>query len=361
MMKAIVDQNIPYVHGVLDPFFDVRYMPGIDISADDVRDADALIIRTRTRCNAQLLRGSKLSFIGSATIGIDHVDTQLLSNQGIAFANAPGCNAAAVQQWVMSAIVLWATTRNVDLAGLTLGVVGVGNVGGKVATSAKALGLQVLCCDPPRQRNEQLSHFVSLEQLIAKSQIVTFHVPLSRTGMDATYHIVNEEVMRAFNPNSLIINTSRGEVFDTDQVFTVMKERNDIDLAFDVFENEPLIFRPLVAKTLVSTPHIAGYSIEGKVNGAQMVIDALSKHFGLKLHPWHPEPNPSDNKMLIPNNLDLQQAINFSYHVMDDDVRRSGCHFERLRDNYAYRHDFSGYRVSPANPIADKLRVLGFG
>ena len=151
-MKAVVDTNIPFIEGVLEPFFEVCYLKGSDITREAVADASALVIRTRTKCNSALLDGSKVEFIGSATIGRDHVDTDYCAKHGINFVNAPGCNSAAVQQWVLAAIVEWAKCGGISLKGLTLGVVGVGNVGSKVANSANILGMNVLCCDPPRKR-----------------------------------------------------------------------------------------------------------------------------------------------------------------------------------------------------------------
>lgn len=359
-MIAVIDENIPYIKGVLEPFFDVHYLPGSQIIGSNVVNADALVIRTRTRCNAQLLSGSKVQFIGSATIGADHVDADYCANHGIRFVNAPGCNSAGVQQWVLSAIVEWARREGVSLRGLTLGVVGVGNVGKKVAKSAAVLGLRLLCCDPPRRRAEDLSNFVAFEEVMANSDIVTFHVPLNRTGIDSTFHLVNAQSLSLCKPNVFLLNSSRGEVVNTSDVVSFAGTNGRARFAFDVWENEPNISESLLSRSTIATTHIAGYSVEGKVNGTRMVVDALSQHFGLNIHPWLPSPNPCSNRVLLPNDLTITESVEFTYRVTNDDIRHISKGFEDYRNSYSYRHDFSGYIVPDGCKFSNQLCTLGF-
>lgn len=360
MMKVVIDKNIPYINGVLEPFFDVCYLQGDMITSTDIADASALLVRTRTKCNAKFIAGSKLEFIGSATIGSDHVDTTFCNTNAIEFVNAPGCNAAGVQQWVLSTIITWANTHKINLKGLTVGVVGVGNVGTKVAKSAKALGLNLLCCDPPRKRTENLSQFVDIKTIMKNSDIVTFHVPLIRYGDNTTFHLINEQLLSICKPNVLLLNSSRGEVANTADILDFAVKNPLASLAFDVWENEPNISVDLLNRSFIATTHIAGYSVEGKVNGTRAVVNALSKHFGLPLHAWKPNPNPLENKLMLPIDVSVVDAITSTYQVKQDDIRNIHLDFENYRNSYNYRHDFSGYKIAPNSKYADELISLGF-
>lgn len=360
-MKIVIDQNIPFIKGVLEPFFDVCYLPGNQINHASVTDADALIIRTRTKCDENLLRDSKVSFIGSATIGCDHVDLDYCAKNDIKFVNAPGCNSAGVQQWVLAAIIEWAKREQINISGLTLGVVGVGNVGSKVVSAAKVLGMNVLCCDPPRKEHEGLSNFVDLKQLLANSDIVTFHVPLTHKGSNSTYHLINEANLNICKSNVYLLNASRGEVGDTSQILQFAEKNPASRFSFDVWENEPNISEELLNRSLIATPHIAGYSLQGKVIGTKMVIDALSEHFKLSIHPWLPEPNPLNVKLCLPADVDVIQAISSSYNILNDDLRKNTIGFEKFRNTYNFRNDFSGYAIPKNCASAAKLKTLGFG
>ncbi len=359
-MKAIVDKNIPFLRGVLDPYFRVEYYPGADISAAVVRDADALIIRTRTNCNSSLLTNSRVRFIGSATIGFDHIDTDFCIRNGITWANAPGCNSSAVQQWVATAILHWSATFSKSLNGLTIGVVGVGNVGRKVVALAQALGMNVICCDPPRKRGEGLPNFVDFATVLQNSDIITFHVPLNRGGVDSTLHMLNPESLALCKPNVFILNSSRGEVVDSNALLSFLERNPDAQAALDVWENEPNVPVGLLHRTIVATPHIAGYSLEGKVMGTKMIIDSLSRFFKLGIDPWIPNPNPLSAIVRVDDASSIEQIIKSTYQILNDDFRNRIEDFEALRNNYNYRRDFSGYCVSKDAAVSDVLKNIGF-
>lgn len=289
-MKVVVDQDIPFLEGVLEPYAEVVYSKGSDIDAALVCSADAVLVRTRTRCDEALLHGSSVSFIGSATIGADHVDLPALQQMGIAFANVPGCNAGGVMQYVFTALygllsrgtdVLAPEPDSVGAQGRTLGVIGVGHVGSQVVRVAQALGFRVLACDPPRHSAEfaqepQASPFVDLDCLLAASDIVTVHVPLDAT----TRGMINEDFLARMKPGAILINSSRGPVADGAALVAARKAGRLGGLVLDVWPDEPELDPELLACADIASPHIAGYSFEGKVNGTAGVVCAMAAHFG---------------------------------------------------------------------------------
>lgn len=285
-MKVVVDRNIPYVKGFLEPWFDVQYIDQTDFTPEVVRDADALLIRTRTRCNETLLRGSRVQFIATATIGFDQIDADYCAKNGIAWTNSPGCNAQGVCDYVESALERFDGRRSKVEGQKILGVVGVGHVGRLVAEMAKRRGYNVLLCDPPRAEKEGPAGFVSLEEIEAKCDIITFHVPLTREGKHPTWHM---ETCTHLKPNTLLINAARGGVIDEQ---ALLKAGNPF--VIDTWENEPYASKTLIEHALLATYHIAGYTRRGKYNASQMVVDALFEHFGLprQVLPGKPEDAP---------------------------------------------------------------------
>ncbi|MFZ0472471.1 MAG: NAD(P)-dependent oxidoreductase, partial [Bacteroidales bacterium] len=213
-MKIVIDEKIPFIKGVFEPWADVVYSSGRAMDSTMVADADALIVRTRTKCNSQLLKGSRVKIIASATIGFDHLDTGWLDAEGIKWVNAPGCNSGSVMQYIVTSLFYLASKNSFNLRSLTLGVVGVGNVGTKVVKAASAIGMKVLQNDPPRKRREELKDFVPLEKVIAESDILTLHVPLTMQGHDRTHHLINMENLSHMKRDCIVINSSRGEVVD---------------------------------------------------------------------------------------------------------------------------------------------------
>ena len=358
-MIAVVDQHIPYIEGVLEPHFgEVRYLPADGITRQAVADARALLVRTRTHCDARLLDGSAIEFIGSATIGSDHIDTAYCQQRGIRVDTAPGCNAVAVQQWTLAAMVHWVEHNRLSLRGLTLGVVGVGHVGSRVEAGAKMLGMSVLRCDPPRQRVEVGANFVALPELLQRADIVTFHVPLVRTGADATQHLLHAGNIGLCKHNALIINSSRGGVVETDALLNFAFSHPEAALALDVWEGEPHPNAQLVERCLIATPHIAGYSIEGKRSATRMLLNALSRHFALP-HIALPLTADSPPEHLAPC-ATLAEAIAATYPIASNDLRCIGRPFEDYRNAYPYRHDFGGFAANLRSSCYADLLRMGF-
>ena len=313
----IADRDIPFLEGVFEEWFDVRYLPGREIGPDDVRDAVALVVRTRTRCDAALLEGSSVQLVATATIGTDHIDLDYCATHGIAVASAPGCNAAAVAQYVAVAL----RTLGLDRPGATLGVVGVGHVGTKVADRARRAGMRVLLSDPPREAAEGPAGFTPLPELLAQSDVVTLHIPLWPENRD----FANAAFFAAMKEGASLINASRGEVLDEEALLAVRPKLDK--LVLDVWQNEPAINRGLLAVADIATPHIAGYSIQGKINGTQAVVRAVGDFFRIRLL-----------KTFCVPGVDLPQE---PYDILADDtaLRSHPENFERLRSNYSYRND----------------------
>jgi erythronate-4-phosphate dehydrogenase len=264
-MKIVCDDKIPYLHGVLEPYVDkVVYLPGTKISNADLLTADALIVRTRTKCTATLLENTPVRFIATATIGYDHIDTAYCDKHGIVWTNAPGCNSGSVKQYIAASLACLSNRRGFSLAGKTIGIVGVGNVGSKVFDVAKAFGMHVLLNDPPRAEKEGENMFVALDELLGKSDIITLHVPLSYEGAHKTYHLLNKKILENLQEHQIIINSSRGEVVDNTALASVLKRKRITGAVLDVWEDEPDIHRELLSLADITTPHIAGYSRDGK-------------------------------------------------------------------------------------------------
>ena len=282
-MKIICDDKIPFLKGALEPYARVVYLPGQEISAEVVMGADAMIIRTRTICDRALLEGSSVKIVATATIGYDHIDTAWCESRGIVWKNAPGCNSSSVQQYIASVLCVLAERFNLHFKDLTLGVVGVGHVGSKVAEAARALGMKVLLCDPPRAREEGPEGFVDLNEIVSSTDIITLHVPLSHEGLDATWHMFDSERISSLRPNQILINSSRGSVVDTLALKNALKARRIKAAVLDVWENEPYIDLDLLNLLTIATPHIAGYSADGKANGTAASVQAVAACLGTKV------------------------------------------------------------------------------
>jgi erythronate-4-phosphate dehydrogenase len=366
-MKIIADSKIPFLKGVFEPYGTVEYYAGNEITPEVVKDADALIVRTRTRCDAALLKGSSVKFIATATIGFDHIDTDYCKKNGIVWKNAQGCNSGSVMQYVASVLTRLSMRYKLDFKETTLGIIGVGKVGSKVARMASVLGMKVLLNDPPRERKEGRGAFVSLSEIADRADIITFHVPLNRGGNDNTFHLFNESFVQTLKPGSIIINSSRGEVVSGYVLKKVLKEKSMKAAVLDVWENEPVIDIDLVSLIDIATPHIAGYSMDGKANGTAMSVRAVSNFFNLGLKNWYPQ------KIAAPTNttieidcagLNLQQvvskAILFTYDVKQDDIRlkSSISTFEYQRNNYPVRREFNIFTVKLTNATPDQYEVL---
>lgn len=371
-MKIIIDDKIPYIKGALEPFAEVVYLSGDRTTPEIVKDADALITRTRTNCNAQLLSGSSVKFIATATIGFDHIDTEYCDQSGITWTNAPGCNSKSVVQYIASALVVLADKKGFQLKDKTIGIIGVGNVGAKVARLCEILGMKVLLNDPPRARAEGKKAFVELDELLEKADIITLHVPLYMDGTDKTFHLADEAFFKAAKKNPIIINSCRGEVTNTEALKTALKSGAVSGAVIDCWENEPLLDRELLNLVDLATPHIAGYSRDGKANGTNMSIRAISKFFNLGINNWKCsgiEPPMLPDILIDGTGKSTQQilaeAILATYDIRKDDLglRNSVEAFEIQRGNYPVRREFPAYRIfCKINNIKaiHKLNQLGF-
>ena len=371
-MKIIIDDKIPYIGGVFEPFAEVVYLPGSQTTPEIVKDTDALITRTRTKCNRGLLEGSKVKFIATATIGYDHIDTEYCKEAGIEWTNAPGCNAESVNQYIASALFSWSMKKRTDLKDKTIGIVGVGHVGKKVAHFCKTIGMRLLLNDPPRERVEGPEKFVSLEKIQKEADIITFHVPLNMAGKDATFHLVNEKFLRNLNKKPLLINSCRGEVFNSKALYSAYETGDISGFILDCWENEPDIDLDLLNIAEFGTPHIAGYSKDGKANGTKMSVQAISRFFNLGIDDWEPtniEP-PANPVIKIDGNQRreysiLAEAVLSTYEIEndDEDLREAPEKFEQLRGDYPVRREFHAHSIDAKNMETEtlkKLKGLGF-
>jgi len=371
-MKIIIDDKIPYIKGALEPFAEVIYLPGSKTTPDVVKDADAIITRTRTICDKGLLEGSSVKIIASATIGFDHIDTVYCDKSGIRWTNAPGCNAKSVEQYIASALMVMAEKKGWTLAGKTMGVVGVGNVGSKVAALANVLGMRVLLNDPPRARAEGDRGFVSIGKILEEADIITLHVPLNLNGIDATCYMADDDFFARMSRKPLFINSCRGEVVKGAALKKAVQSGLVSGAVVDCWENEPDLDPELLGLVDLATPHIAGYSRDGKANGTEMSVQAVSRFLGLTTKNWKATgiEKPADPEVLIDgtnktNEQIISEAILATYDIREDDKRlRSSLEtFEKQRGDYPVRREFPAYTVAGKfsnAKVIDKLKKIGF-
>lgn len=357
-MKIVIDNKIPYIEGALEPHANIIYADGAKINKELLLDADALVIRTRTICNPELLEGTAVKFIATATIGFDHIDTDYCKQAGITWTNAPGCNSGSVLQYVAAAMMHLAHKYHINLNEKTIGIVGVGNVGKKVEHFCRTIGMNVLLNDPPRAKAEGNEGFSSLAEIQQKADIITFHTPLNKSGENTTLHLVDDYFIEACSKKPWIINTCRGEVTKTKALIHGMSTNSLSGLIMDCWENEPDISSELISLCEIATPHIAGYSKDGKANGTSMSVQALSRFFNLGINSWTC-PNIEDAATNIIS-LDGQgkntgdivaEAILQTYPIITDDqnLRSNLLKFEELRGNYPVRREFPYYTIVSSN------------
>tara|TARA_B100002003_G_scaffold103770_1_gene96416 strand:+ start:4437 stop:5588 length:1152 start_codon:yes stop_codon:yes gene_type:complete len=379
-MLIVADENIP----LLDCFFgdigEIHRVSGRTMSNADVRDADILLVRSVTKVNRELLEGSRVRFVGTSTIGTDHVDLDWLEQSGIRFSAAPGCNANSVAEYVLSVLSLHAERRGLsDWSQLSVGIVGVGNVGGELAHKLERLGFDVRLCDPLRaDREEGDQEFVALEEAM-RCDVVSLHTPLTREGDHPTLHMIGESELAALNSNQLLINAGRGEVIDSSALLARLEQPNPPTVALDVWEQEPRIHPGLVERVWLATPHIAGYSLEGKVQGTEMIYQALSHFLGLPVRKKAGQflPEPALSKISFTSSADEEDAIRIalraSYDPRRDDARlrntmtgsaeERGAAFDRLRRDYPVRRECSSLKIQlkgTSKSLQDSFRAIGF-
>jgi erythronate-4-phosphate dehydrogenase len=377
-LKIVADANIPLLVEAFGPLGEVVALPADRIAPDVLRSADALLVRSVTRVDESLLARSPVKFVATATIGFDHVDLAYLASRGIALASAQGSNARSVAEYVLAALAVLAKRGGFSMTGQVIGIVGCGNVGGRLALMAEAIGLKVLRNDPPLARKTGDARFLPIEAL-ADADVVTFHVPLERGGPDPTYQMISDALIARLKPGVTLLNTSRGAVAETAALKSAIAAGRLGHVVLDVWEKEPTIDLALLERVDLATPHIAGYSYDGKVNGTRMVLEALCRHFGLRRE-WDPSPlmpPPANPRVRLPAELAVDEAIHAAtraaYDIEADDGRlraivdeppeNRGKWFDGLRKNYPVRREFPETTVELAglNPaVKAVLEALGF-
>ena len=379
-MLIVADENIPLLDSFFGDIGEIRRVSGRSMSNEDVRDADIVLVRSVTRVNRELLEGSRVRFVGTTTIGTDHVDLDWLEAAGIRFSAAPGCNANSVAEYVLSVLSLHAERRGLaDWSQLSVGIVGVGNVGGELAHKLERLGFDVRLCDPPRaDREEDDQEFVSLEEAM-KCGVVSLHTPLTREGDHPTLHMIGHPELEALGANQLLINAGRGEVIDSSALLARLDQGNAPTVALDVWEQEPRIHPELVDRVWLATPHIAGYSLEGKVQGTEMIYQSLSQFLGLPVRKKAGQflPEPALSKISFTSSADEEDAIRIAlracYDPRPDDARlrnamtgsveERGAAFDRLRRDYPVRRECSSLKIQlkgTSKSLQDSFRAIGF-
>ncbi|WP_417614908.1 4-phosphoerythronate dehydrogenase [Oceanisphaera sp.] len=363
-MKLLADENMPYVQELFADWAEVVTCPGRDMTPEQLRDVDVLLVRSITRVDEALLANAQqLSFVGTATIGCDHIDTDLLARRGIAFASAPGCNKVAVGDYVLAALLKVAEHKGWQLAEKTLAVVGVGNTGSQVAARARALGMKVLLCDPPKAQLDPTA-FVELAQALT-ADIVSFHVPFTREGQHATWHLLDEPAIAALHGEQVLINACRGDVWDNAALLQRQQGSAPLTLVMDVWEHEPAVLAPLVPHVLLATPHIAGYSLEGKARGTFALYCALCElqHRAPSMSPEQLLPPPAIAAVHLHDTLDqalIARLVRLVYDIEQDDqafraaLGKPGF-FDDLRKHYPQRRELGSLQLINQNQAAQEL------
>ena len=375
-MHIVADENIPLLNEFFGDMGTITRVEGRSMTSADLAEADILLVRSVTQVNQALLAGTPVRFVGTATIGTDHIDLDYLQQAGIGFKSAPGCNAQAVVDYVLSALSVLVDERGCSFTDLSVGIVGIGNVGSLLRNRLEAMGVTVLAVDPFADE-ETVGPLVSLDEAL-NADVLTLHTPLTTDGDHPTYHLINAERLARMKPDACLINSSRGPVVDNAALLAHMKANRDFEAILDVWENEPHLDLNLMARCLLATPHIAGYSLDGKMRGTEFVYQGLCEFYGLpirrKLAQFLPEPgikrvNFSDQ---VPINQALRTAIRASYEIrVDDGVMRCAMKrsddlkatFDKLRKNYPLRRDIPTLRVGvPAKcrELHTALEAAGF-
>ncbi|MFV0265169.1 MAG: 4-phosphoerythronate dehydrogenase PdxB [Kluyvera sp.] len=370
-MKILVDENMPYARELFSRLGEVKAVPGRPIPTDALTDADALMVRSVTKVNEALLGDKAIKFVGTATAGTDHVDRAWLQQAGIGFSAAPGCNAIAVVEYVFSALLMLAERDGFALADRTVGIVGVGNVGGRLQKRLEALGIKTLLCDPPRADNGEEGDFRSLDELVAEADVLTFHTPLYKDGPYKSLHLADEALIRRLKPGAILINACRGPVVDNAALLKCLQEGQALSVVLDVWEPEPDLNLALLEKVDLGTSHIAGYTLEGKARGTTQVFEAYSQFIGQPQEVALSSllPAPEFGRISLHGPLDqptLKRLVHLVYDVRRDDAplrKVAGIpgEFDKLRKNYLERREWSSLTVECDDAeAAALLQKLGF-
>lgn len=392
-MQIVADENIPLLEQFFSEFGEIRKVPGRTMTSEDVKDADILLVRSVTQVNETLIANSPVKFIGTCTIGTDHIDLAYLdavnqqrsanNQQKIAFSSAPGCNAEAVVDYVLSAVSVLIDKRDQIFQDLSVGIIGVGNVGFRLRRRLEAMGVTVIAVDPFKGA-EEVGALSALDDAL-KADVVSLHIPITLAedaAEHATYHLINEQRLQQMQPNACLINTCRGSVVDNTALKAHMDKYADFESIIDVWEGEPNLDLQLMNRCMLATPHIAGYSLDGKMRGTEQVYQACCQTFGLpirnKLAQYLPEPSIKKIKFgdSVPVRQALRTAIRAVYEVrVDDGIMRSTLlrtngepqamrtQFDLLRKNYPLRRDIPTMRVevpSKRQDLQQALAAAGF-
>ena len=370
-MKILVDENMPYARELFSRTGDVLAVPGRPLPEAELQDASGLMVRSVTKVNAALLAGTPVKFVGTATAGTDHIDDASLAAAGISFSAAPGCNAIAVVEYVFSSLLLLAERDGFELRDRTVGIVGVGNVGGRLQKRLQAWGVKTLLCDPPRADRGDRETFHSLDDLVAQADILTFHTPLFKDGPYKSWHLADAALLMALKPNTILINACRGPVVDNAALLEVLKMRHDLSVVLDVWEPEPDLSLELLDKVDIATAHIAGYTLEGKARGTTQVFEAWCDFIGQPQQVALESllPAPEFGSVTLRGKLDqptLKRLVHLVYDVRRDDaplrkVAAKPGEFDRLRKQYEERREWSSLQVHCDDAeTAAMLNQLGF-
>lgn len=371
-MKILADAHIPYLKGVIEQFGEVEYLPGNLFSHEMIKDKDALFVRTVTRFDEKILANTNVKLICSATIGYDHIDTQYCSENNIAWRTAPGCNANSVEQYVCASLLLLAEKYKFDLSTKTIGIIGVGNVGSRVKKACETLGMRVLLNDPPlcekHVKLSQTESFVDIEIIKQEADIITLHTPLTKMGKHKTYHLVDEQFINSLNKKPFIINSSRGSVVSTSALKEAFKSGKISGAVIDCWENEPNIDRELLEMAYIATPHIAGYSADGKWMATKMSLANFTDFFNIKSSKIEMEPLPQpENPIIDLANIRKEQQLAHSvlhtYNPLSDSdkLKANPDKFTWFRSNYPLRREYLAYEVINADEdVAKILTKMGF-
>ncbi|MDX9670109.1 MULTISPECIES: 4-phosphoerythronate dehydrogenase PdxB [unclassified Pseudomonas] len=359
-MLIVADENIPLLDAFFAGFGEIRRVPGRSIDRATVEQADVLLVRSVTNVNRALLEGSKVRFVGTCTIGTDHLDLEYFNEAGITWSSAPGCNARGVVDYVLGSLMTLAEIEGVDLTQRTYGVVGAGEVGGRLVKVLKGLGWNVKVCDPPRQAAEG-GDYVSLEQIIEQCDVISLHTPLTRSGGGATWHLFDQQRLQQLKPGAWLINAARGPVVDNAALRKVLLQREDLQAVLDVWEAEPEVDVALAELCVLATPHIAGYSLDGKQRGTAQIYEAYCEFIGQPVSIQLSEllPAPWLSQVTLHADSDPAWALAMLCRGVydprrdDADFRRSlvgnvgeqRAAFDVLRKQYPVRREIEGLKV----------------
>ena len=370
MLKILVDENITLAASAFSSVGEVSLIPGREITNKKLRKTDILIVRSITNVNEELLSGTPVKFVGTATIGTDHVDLEYLNDRKICFADAKGCNAYSVAEYVIASLLNLACRFDFQLKNKSIGIVGVGNVGSKVAAFEDALGMDVFLYDPPLKRSGDKRNYIEFDQILA-CDIVTLHTPLNISGIDKTYHLWNSHILNRLKEEAILINTSRGAVINNSDLINAIDIKK-LKVILDVWENEPAFNDELLKRVLIGTPHVAGYSYEGKVNGTKMIYYSLCKYLHKKPEFVFPPDRPDQMVLSDPIENNVVKKINNLvaqvYPVKRDDEKMKKSllmfeqerqkYFDLQRKNYPVRREFNYYNIKTANLNEDIKNIL---